>query len=681
MGRRSYSETARQRLLEAWTGQSEFGAPIGCVATTFTFDPAFFEEHCLARFLRIQSDPAEDVRGYLVEREERLSESFACVLVDQSHVPTLRSLRWHALPMRVGGGGIFHPKITLLLWEKRARVLIGSANLTTPGYRRNYEHMAVLDFGPEGDLPLAVLQDIVGFVRQIRDLAPGAEAKDGPQPALELFLRQVEQRAEKWPPGEWQRGEPRCTFVPIRPGGSDAFTQLGTLWSGPPANLAWVVSPFFSAGEEARRTVSNLERLLLQRGDRKIVFVGPGRELADRSVELEIPESLREGSASGVDHAFAFVPDMTETDRGSEPRALHAKSLWIQRDSRVLFLIGSSNFTTAGTGVGPVVNVEANLVYELPDATSAFARTCEAAYPPYTEVDLDAQKVEFCHDLADQSGDAEPYVPLPEAFGSALLRQGDEGMTLDLEIGGTPPAGFAVLTSADLELASEVTWNAVGRPPELHVPWRDLRPPTYLVVRWKDGPETVQAIWVVNVANTESLPPPEELRALPLDDLLDLLTSARPYHEVLALIWRRREEKAAAEGAVILDPHKRVDTRNFVIQRMKRIAAALEGMRERLERPLFTLEALTWRLRGPLGPLALAKRLAEEEGEGAAFMIAEVALAVHDAQLQASGDLGLVDVPREKRAVLDQLERLAAERGAPANLEEYVKRTFSELSS
>jgi hypothetical protein len=230
-------------------------------------------------------------------------------------------------------------------------------------------------------------------------------------------------------------------------------------------------------------------------------------------------------------------------------------------------------------------------------------------------------------------------------------------------------------------LANESTWSALGRPPDLLLPWKDVRPPTYVVVRWRDATELLQAIWVVNVANTESLPPPEELRALPLDDLLDLLTSARPYHEVLAQIWRRREERSAADSAVILNPHKRVDTRNFVIQRMKRIAAALEGLRERLERPVFTLEALLWRLRGPLGPLALAKRLAEEEGDGAAFMIAEVALAVHDAQIEASGDLGRVDAPREKRAVLEQLGRLAAERGVPPNLEDYVRRTFSELSS
>src|SRR5438105_8734998 len=36
-----------------------------------------------------------------------------------------------------------------LAWEKRVRVLIGSANLTEPAYRRNQEVMAALDFGED----------------------------------------------------------------------------------------------------------------------------------------------------------------------------------------------------------------------------------------------------------------------------------------------------------------------------------------------------------------------------------------------------------------------------------------------------------------------------------------------------------------------------------------------------
>lgn len=680
MAKRSYEESARQRLLSAWSGEPEFGSPIGCVATTFTFDPAFFEEHCLARFLRIESDPGEDGRSYLVEREEHLADAFACVLVDRCHVPQARSLRWHVLDMRVPRGGIFHAKVTLLLWQHRVRALLGSANLTEAGYRRNFEHMSILDFGPDGDLPLSLLREVVGFFRDARAFSPGAGSNDGPQEKLNDFLSQVEDRIASWPPGQWERGSTTCSLLAVMPGKPDLFTKLAEVWSGPPADLATVMSPFYAPGEDVQRVVAGLGRLLLQRGERQIEFVGRGWKLPDGTVVLDMPDTLAR-PAPPVQHLFGYLPPMTESDGRLEARPLHAKSLWIQRPPRAVFLVGSSNFTAAGTGVGPTANVEANLAYSISDIGDRFAKTCLAAYPPYQSVNLAKETVEFRQEPLTASSDPTPFVPLPDGFGLALLRTGQTGLALELQIAGDVPAGFAVMAE-EVELIDEAGWKHRGQPASVSIPWSETRPPSCLQVRWRHEQTGHVALWPVNVGDEGALPPPEELRALSLEDLLEVLTSARPAHEVLAQIWRRRESKATVtDGNVVVDPHKRVDTRNFVLQRMKRIAAALEGLRERLSRPLFTAEALRWRLLGPLEPIALAKRLADEEGEGAAFMIAEVAMAVHDTPMDAPGDLGAIQLPREKRAVIDHLARLAAERGAPSNLKNYVERTFAELTS
>ncbi|MGH8502867.1 MAG: hypothetical protein ACREVE_10455 [Gammaproteobacteria bacterium] len=105
-GRKSYNEQTRVRLLDLWQSDDAFGPPIGCVATTFTFDPAVFEEQCLARFLALQSNPNESPRVYVLEREEKLAQSFACVIVDEHHVAPDRSLRWHLLPVRLPQGGV-----------------------------------------------------------------------------------------------------------------------------------------------------------------------------------------------------------------------------------------------------------------------------------------------------------------------------------------------------------------------------------------------------------------------------------------------------------------------------------------------------------------------------------------------------------------------------------------------
>ena len=62
------------RLLDLWSPPPEAGEPVGCVATTFTFDAGHFEEQCLGRFLLMESDPAESPRTYLIEREEKLAQ-------------------------------------------------------------------------------------------------------------------------------------------------------------------------------------------------------------------------------------------------------------------------------------------------------------------------------------------------------------------------------------------------------------------------------------------------------------------------------------------------------------------------------------------------------------------------------------------------------------------------------
>ncbi len=88
----TYREEVRDKLLSLWEPREGFGEPLGCVATTYTFDASFFELECLSRFVGLESDPHEHEAVYLVEREERLSQVFSCVLVDASHVAGKRSL-------------------------------------------------------------------------------------------------------------------------------------------------------------------------------------------------------------------------------------------------------------------------------------------------------------------------------------------------------------------------------------------------------------------------------------------------------------------------------------------------------------------------------------------------------------------------------------------------------------
>src|SRR5262249_11154796 len=150
-------------------------------------------------------------------------------------------------------------------------------------------------------------------------------------------------------------------------------------------------------------------------------------------VQLDLPDCLR-SAAGRAERCFYLVE--TESDDGLRP--LHAKSLWIERENRALFSVGSSNFTRAGTGHrdhGPI-NIEANVAYLLPDIADDFGRVCASAYPPYDKIVLDGN-VRFVV-ATESSDDSEAQMALPAAFGAALFRIRGGKSELDLELVDAP---------------------------------------------------------------------------------------------------------------------------------------------------------------------------------------------------------------------------------------------------
>ena len=159
--------------------------------------------------LSIQSNPNETAKAYLIEREEKLSQCFACVLVDGAHAAPERSLR----------------------------------------------------LAPE------LLTRCVAFLNRVRRFAPGFErAEGGPQAALADFLLGVERRARSLPAAK--REDAECALVPLVPGGDTVVEQLSALWTGSRPDRAWVLSPFFDDDQHAGATAAAFAGLLTTRGDR-----------------------------------------------------------------------------------------------------------------------------------------------------------------------------------------------------------------------------------------------------------------------------------------------------------------------------------------------------------------------------------------------------------------------------
>jgi len=539
--------------------------------------------------------------------------------------------------------------------------------------------MASLDFGPEGNAAPELLTECVAFLNRVRKFAPGFDRSDvGPQAALANFLSSVEQRARSLPRAD--RDEAECVLIGLVPGGDSVVQQLKARWVGPRPDRAWVLSPFFDEDPRAGTTAAEFATLLTTRGERWLSFAAPGRTLPDGTVQIDAPVALKRSSHPSLRHTFSIVEQRLEIEGKQEDRPLHAKSVWFEHDDRALYMLGSSNFTAAGLGLHPRHNIELNLAYIIHDSTSRFGKLCAQSWPLENELG-NIDEVQFLGALPD-SADRLDAPQLPVSFGLALFFLDEHGGRLELEISADAPCHFEVLSKDQGSVLDDESWVFSGSPNLVVVPWDSKRLPSSLNVRWQDDEKRqYSAPWIVNVADMSALPPPDELGGLSLAELIDILTSARPLHEIVLRILQHRENQKPSRTPIEVDPHKKVDTSQFLLRRMRRVAQALEGLRERLQLPVSSLEGLRWRLCGPIGPIALAKRLSGEDPKGAAFMIAEVGETLRSVAWRPLGTLRPEAIRTEVALVIRTLHEFALQAPAPPSLRAYVTASFEELLS
>ena len=568
MGKKRHEEDpGHGKLLDAWVAPDNAGDPVGCLATSFTFSPVFFEEECLARFLQLESDPTEDGPIYLVEREEKLAQvACATALVDQHHCRGSRSLRWDLLSARMPRG-LLHAKISFLYWSRLLRIIISSANLTEDGYRRNQEVFGVLDYRLGGESPLLCLTGTISFLRQAA--THSVTSPDHHSPALSRWNALLDRAAAET--GNWgltddqlRRTEARVEAVFSGLGYPSVFDRLKKIWpSGSPPGAGFVLSPFFDPPDARNAPAHKLWELIRRRGEALIQYHVAAEEVpGEESLFLYAPKSLLDAQPKGRSSVT------TEFYRVVLPggRSLHAKGIWLQDDRWIVYQVGSSNFTSAGTGLSRDSNLEANLAYIVDSKRHANAKkTLIATFPQSKIVDLE-KGVKWKPLSAEGEDSLGEEVSLPPAFGDAVYHCDDKQIaTVSLSLHGKPPQSWELITDGDdRRLFGQEQWTELGEPQACELPWTTERPPSGFWVRWKGSIGT--AWWPVNVTAGSVLPPPQELKNLPLEVLINILSSARPLHRVLRDYLRRRDHmKAKDDDSPIVDPHKRVDTSEFLV--------------------------------------------------------------------------------------------------------------------
>lgn len=657
------------RLLDYWSPPDGAGAAVGCLATTFAFETDFFEQDCLARFLRLstvtsEGDAISSVAA-LLEEEERLGEAQVTVLVDRGTPAEKRNLRWDLLSV-TAPGGLLHAKVAVLLWEHAARLLIGSSNLTSAGYRRQVEVALAVDLDDQCQLPRPFVDEVVAELRRIVDLVPGPAlgAKARAFATLDRFVARLD--SLDLPSGPSR--ELRLAVAPSRPGVSP-LERRSAVWRGPQPLRATVLSPFWDDDPEAVAIDAIRDCVTGRPQDRRhttlVVAVDP--------VTAIVQAPRRVGSIDGVD-VLAFDPP------DDEPRLLHAKVILLESDEWIATMIGSSNATKSGLGRrGQRGHHELN-VWLGCSTKSPIARRLRGLIPLGEPVSMEG-------DFRQEVDEDELTTPaLPAGFVTCTIRAGGApSALLSLAPEALPPS-WEVLAPTGEAVTTAEEWDAEGRQEAHAVALPNKLLPAYLLVRWQQDGEEAQATWTANVEDRGTLPPPSELAGLSVDVILAALASSRPLPVALEHELRRRL-RDGHERTLDLDPLRRFDDSGLLMQRARHVSIALWRLQERLARPATSIDALTWRLHGAIGPIAIAdgitrKALAGETIAGEAeFLLAELALTIANVEwrLVAPG-IEWTNVRRLLSAVVAEIDRrrLSLPSVSDASLAAYINEAFEK---
>lgn len=666
MGRRKASDTAFGKALALWEAPAGGGEARACIASTYTFSAEFFETECLGRFLGMDAHPTEsDAVAYMVEREEKLVAARVAVLVDRRHARDKQSLRWDVLGVLLPGAKQ-HSKVVLLAWANHVRVIVGSGNLTEAGYRKNLEVFGSLELNRKEGGDRQAVTRIIGFLEELVESAVGGNTADGPKRRAVEALDSVRALIARWP--EVQARNP---VIILGGPGRSVLSQLAEAWpSRSPPRSACVLSPFFDS--DGKDAANALLQVLAKRRPREIVFDVRAETGPEGRTRVFAPLSMVQHVGTQADVAVRRV----KPEQKGELRDLHAKMIYLANDDWRLVMAGSSNFTRAGLGVAGRPNFEANLAYRARDSESE-AKGLDAVWPEVDEDPLDIESASLIWDAKgeDDEEGAGGELPLPPAFEDASFVPGSPASLL-ITLTEPLPRYWSIAACGRKVLSSE---HRAG-PGNHSVPWEGPEVPFVLEVAWTHAGGTAVASWPVNVSNPAALPPPEALRSLALDEMLQVLASSRPMPQAVAeVLTKRKNKKDPAD--INLDPLKRFESQSSLLRRTKRLAGALERMQERLERPASSREAFEWRLFGPVGPVALAEGYVREASTPEAkFCIAEIALALHRIKLAkvAAGGLPRTVVAELLKRAIEGLAERAARLAADTQIDRYVTAAFEE---
>ena len=373
-----------RRHLELWEPPHGYRLA-SVVATTYELDADFFEEDLLPVAFGLQLSPARG-RDFRLELEHALEDTEVSIFFHPGrYQPGLRrSPRIDLLPLPEGPYPKLHAKITLLRFVAPAspqaakqivRLLVGSANLTGAGYRSNIEVLASMDHTLDASAEVATaVRDAVNWLEEV--IGPSTDQVGRQFRDIKAVLSNFPER----------RQDKRLRFVGLP--STNGFPPLAGTRER--VDVLTIVSPFWPSGDDLSDVATALRRFcggswrtvkligpcdLDERGTaRPVIPAALVRALLDSGAKVEVAAADPSYGCATVDDDDDGEFDEVAERRRTNPfgsRSLHAKALLAVSDKTTRLAIGSFNLTRKGLGLVRGGNVEAGLLWVLPNDQSS----------------------------------------------------------------------------------------------------------------------------------------------------------------------------------------------------------------------------------------------------------------------------------------------------------------------
>jgi HKD family nuclease len=646
------------KILDLWQAPDQSGEPIGCLATSFTFDSGEFEEECLSRFLNLSSDSKTEGQIHLMELETRLQQiAMSTAFVDAYHAHGKRSPRWTIAPVKVQGG-VFHPKVQLLIWEKFIRIIVGSPNLSQSGLRSNSELFFYVDFSEGSEARQELAFDVFSFFENINKISNTSEINKANVAQLLVRAKALTRSFNLIEPDLYYE------FAPVLPKAASIFSRMEKLKGNVVFDEAIIESPSFDIPGSKNEAAEEVWELLRKKGTAEVCYHVQGRICSDKKFELLAPPEIAKAQRANSHISIK----MYDGESNSQIRPLHSKCIHLKNERYSLLMVGSSNFSQLGLGLrknGPS-NIEANILFWI-DRQKVKKSDSFLTNVFLGTIDVDLENALWLpqknfDDIKDALNSPFPsfisHIDFIRKDNTSYYEIGLEGELVDFSV-----------ASADKSFLHSISKNP---PTPIRIMTDQLMPYSELEIRW----DKHSCLYPVNIHSQDCLPTPDYLLNLSLEDITRLLNSNVPLQKALQRLIRSKVEE---ENKLLAsyDPHALVKTSHFILQRTRQFSWAMTALRKNIEQGAQTVEQLRWRLQGPLGVESVKNAVLRSltDSEEIAFFLAEILAEVKRYKIPPSKTLSKAEISKELSLMVAKLqsELSAVAKDATPTLKKYIQ--------